>query len=79
MTQAVELAVLVGSQPVDEALGHAAEAGCFGESDLASILAHGPPSPLQVVRADGSFSARPGSSARGKVLPVSCPGSPGAT
>jgi hypothetical protein len=63
MAKAVELAVLVGSRPVDEALRRAAEAGRFGEDDLVSILDHGLRSQLHVVRADESFSAQPGTSA----------------
>lgn len=38
MTRAVELAALVGADPVDRALGLAAVAGRFDEGDLASIL-----------------------------------------
>jgi hypothetical protein len=48
---------------VDEALRRAAEAGRFGEDDLASSLDHGQRSQLQVVRADESCSAQPGTSA----------------
>jgi hypothetical protein len=38
MARAVELAALVGAEPVDRALGLAAVAGRFDEGDLASIL-----------------------------------------
>lgn len=40
MAEAVALAKLYGREVVDQALGGAAEAGRFGESDLASILEH---------------------------------------
>lgn len=64
MAQAVELAVLFGSAQMDEALSRAAEVGRFGEDDLVSILTHSRQGPaLQVVRADESFSAQPGTSA----------------
>jgi hypothetical protein len=64
MVQATELALLFGSQQVDEALNRAAEAGRFGEDDLVSILSHGQRSQaLHVVHADESFSAQPGTSA----------------
>jgi hypothetical protein len=65
MTQAVELAALVGAAPVDRALGMAAVAGRFGEGDLASIVAHlerGRPAE-DLVRADEAFSAQPGTAA----------------
>ena len=64
MEQATELAVLFGSQQVDEALDRAAAAGRFGEDDLVSILSHARSGQmLQVVRADEAFSAQPGTSA----------------
>jgi hypothetical protein len=64
MAQATELAVLFGSQQVDEALHRAAAAGRFGEDDLVSILSHARSSQmLQVVRADEAYSAQPGTSA----------------
>lgn len=64
MAQATELALLFGSQQVDEALSRAASAGRFGEDDLVSILSYARTGPaLQVVRADESFSAQPGTSA----------------
>jgi hypothetical protein len=60
MEQATELALLFGSQQVDEALSRAASAGRFSEDDLVSILSHARTGPaLQVVRADESFSAQP--------------------
>jgi hypothetical protein len=40
MARAVQLAALHGAGPVDRALGQAAAAGRFADSDLASILAH---------------------------------------
>jgi hypothetical protein len=40
MAQAVEFAALYGNEVVDAALTAATQAGRFGESDLASILAH---------------------------------------
>ena len=64
MAQAVELALLSGSQQVDEALRRAADSGRFGEDDLVSILTHAQRNQsLHVVRADESFSAQPGTSA----------------
>ena len=65
MADAVELAALVGSAPVDRALGMAALAGRFAEADLASIvehLEHGA-APEELVIADESFSAQPGTGA----------------
>src|SRR5262249_55791912 len=63
MAQATELALLFGSQQVNEALSRAAGAGRFGEDDLVSILSHAHRSqPLHVVRADESFSAQQGTS-----------------
>lgn len=65
MSQAVELAALVGAAPVDRALGMAAVAGRFGEGDLASIVNHlegGRPAE-DLVRADETYSAQPGTSA----------------
>ena len=64
MAQATELALLFGSQQVDEALSRAAAAGRFGEEDLVSILSHSQQNqPLLVVRADESYSAQPGTGA----------------
>ena len=40
LAEAVDLAKLHGPQPVDEALRTAADAGRFGDGDLAAILAH---------------------------------------
>ena len=64
MAQATELALLFGSQQVDEALSRAADAGRFGEDDLVSILSHSRLNQaLHVVRADESYSAQPGTGA----------------
>lgn len=65
MARAVELAALVGTEAVDEALGLAAMAGRFGDGDLASILDHlaGGQSSLEVVVADQGHSAQPGTGA----------------
>jgi hypothetical protein len=64
MARAVELAAILDTGRVDEALGLAAIAGRFAEDDLASILDHltssGPPS--DVVVADEAHSAQPGTS-----------------
>jgi transposase len=64
MARAVELAAILDSGRVDDALGLAAIAGRFAEDDLASILDHltasGPPS--EVVVADEAHSAQPGTS-----------------
>jgi hypothetical protein len=58
MARAVELAALVGREPVEVALGVAATAGRFAEGDLASILDHlagrGPDEGL--AHADEAFS-----------------------
>lgn len=65
MTAAVELAALVGTGPVDEALGIAAAAGRFAEGDLLAIVEHragGAPITALVV-ADEAHSAQPGTSA----------------
>lgn len=63
MTRAIELAAVLGSDEVDEALGLAAIAGRFGEDDLASILDHlataGAPVG-EVVVIDENHSAQPG-------------------
>lgn len=65
MTEAVELAALVGVARVDAALGAAAAAGRFGDKDLLSIIEyHDAGTPLaQLVIADESHSAQPGTSA----------------
>lgn len=69
MARAVELAAVLDAERVDEALGLAAIAGRFAEDDLASILDHlarsGPPD--DVVRADESHSAQPGTSGWGRL------------
>jgi hypothetical protein len=64
MARAVELAAVVGAQAVDDALGLAAIAGRFAEDDLASIVDHraGAGAPVDVVRADETHSAQPGTS-----------------
>lgn len=65
MSEATQLAALFGPGPVSTALQRAAGAGRFGDRDLASILGHleqvTPPADL--VRADESFSAQPGTGA----------------
>lgn len=62
MARALELAALLGTERVDEALGLAAIAGRFAEDDLTSICDHlarrGPAD--DVVRADEAHSAQPG-------------------
>jgi transposase len=65
MARAVELAALLGADAVDDALGLAAMAGRFGDGDLASILDHlaAGRSGLDVVHADETHSAQPGTSA----------------
>jgi transposase len=65
MAQAVELAALVGAEPVDRALGMAAFAGRFAEGDLASIVEHlqHAQAAEELVRADDAYSAQPGTSA----------------
>jgi hypothetical protein len=64
MARAVELAAVVGAQAVDDALGLAAIAGRFGDDDLASIVDHRARAgaPTDVVRADETHSAQPGTS-----------------
>ena len=74
MRQATELAALFGTTPVDAARYRAADAGRFGEHDLASILTHlGHPDSIgsghagreeeDMARADERFSAQPGTTA----------------
>jgi hypothetical protein len=67
MARAVEFATILGKGKVDQALGLAAAAGRFDEHDLGSILDHlalrGDPGDL--VHADESHSAQPGTSAWG--------------
>jgi transposase len=62
MSRAIELATILGADRVDQALGLAAAAGRFGDTDLATILDHlataGTASDL--VRADENHSAQPG-------------------
>jgi len=64
MARAVEFAALLGTDKVDQALGLAAAADRFDEHDLGSILdhlaLHGDPGDL--VRADETHSAQPGTS-----------------
>ena len=64
MARAVELASLVGAQRVEQALGLAAVAGRFGDTDLASILDHlaSGGADLDLVRADETHSVQPGTS-----------------
>lgn len=65
MTAALELAALVGTGPVDEALGIAATAGRFAEGDLLAIVKHradGAPAAALVV-ADETHSVQPGTAA----------------
>lgn len=62
MTDAVALAALVGADRVDQALGIAATAGRFAETDLASIVDHlatGVPA-TDLVAVDEAYSAQPG-------------------
>lgn len=65
MARAVELASLLGAPAVDDALGLAAVAGRFDDGDLVSILDHlaSGRSGLDVVRADDTHSAQPGTDA----------------
>lgn len=69
MARAVEFATILGRQKVDHALGLAAAAGRFDEHDLGAIIdhlaTHGDPSDL--VRADETHSAQPGTSAWGRL------------
>ncbi|MBO0729220.1 MAG: hypothetical protein J2P57_08160 [Acidimicrobiaceae bacterium] len=60
MSQATELAVLFGRARVNEALRRAAQAGRFGEHDLASILGHLDRGPEELVVADERFSVQRG-------------------
>jgi transposase len=65
MAAAVELAALVGVEPVDAALGTAAAAGRFGEGDLLAIVDHqaAGSSAAALVIPDEDHSAQPGTSA----------------
>jgi hypothetical protein len=62
MNRAVELAVVVGADRVDEALGLAAIAGRFADEDLVSIVDHlaGAGAATDVVVADERHSVQPG-------------------
>ena len=64
MAAAVELAALVGVEPVDAALGVAAAAGRFAEGDLLAIVHHraNGASIAALVVADEDHSAQPGTS-----------------
>lgn len=64
MAKAVELAALVGTTPVDRALGMAALAGRFEDGDLASVVDHlGRRDAVEdLVYADEAYSAQPGTS-----------------
>jgi DNA replication protein DnaC len=64
MTAALELAALVGVEPVDAALGVAAAAGRFAEGDLLAIVHHraNGASVAALVVADEGHSAQPGTS-----------------
>ena len=65
MAAAVELAALAGPSEVDAALGVAAAAGRFAEDDLLAIVRHraAGASSAQLVVADETHSAQPGTSA----------------
>jgi len=65
MARAVELAALVGTEPVVAALALAARAGRFAEADLASILDHlaGGVVEAGLARADEAFSVQAGTGA----------------
>ena len=65
MAAAVELAALAGPAQVDAALGVAAAAGRFAEDDLLAIVRHRAAggASAQLVIADESHSAQPGTSA----------------
>lgn len=65
MTAALELAALVGIEPVDAALGVAAAAGRFAEADLLAIVHHraNGASLASLVVADQDHSIQPGTSA----------------
>jgi transposase len=65
MTAALELAALVGTEPVAAALGVAAAAGRFADGDLLAIVHHraNGASAAALVVADEGHSAQPGTSA----------------
>ncbi|MFF2432034.1 hypothetical protein [Streptomyces mirabilis] len=62
MARAVELATILGSSKVDQALGLAAAAGRFADDDLLSILEHiAASTPAgEIVRTDESHSVQSG-------------------
>ena len=64
MAKAVELAALVGTTPVDRALGMAALAGRFEDGDLVSVVDHlGRCDAVEdLVHADEAYSVQPGTS-----------------
>lgn len=68
MARALELAAVLDTERVDEALGLAAIAGRFAEDDLASILDHlaTAGAVTEVVVADEDHSAQPGTSGWGR-------------
>ena len=65
MHAAVELAALVGVEPVDAALGTAAAAGRFADGDLLAIVQHQSDgsSAAALVIPDDDHSIQPGTSA----------------
>lgn len=64
MADAVALAALHGTAPVDWALGHAAVMGRFAEGDLASIIAHQATASAGEARSAGEdHTLQPGTSA----------------
>jgi transposase len=64
MAEAVTLAALHGAVVVDQALGHAALTGRFGEGDLASVITHQASAPATTWRrADEAASLQVGTSA----------------
>ncbi|MDA8046669.1 MAG: hypothetical protein M0Z30_15745 [Actinomycetota bacterium] len=65
MASAVELAALLGSEPVDRALGVAALAGSFAEGDVTSIVEHleRAEAAEDLVSADEAYSAQVGTGA----------------
>ena len=65
MTKAVELAALVGADPVDRGLGMAALAGRFDDGDLASIVEHlgRHDAVADLVFADDAYSTQTGTAA----------------
>jgi transposase len=69
MARAVELAAVVGVDAVDDALGLAAISGRFSEEDLPAIVDHRAHAgaPTDVVRADETHSAQPGTAGWGRL------------